>query len=70
MPVSDSARLINPLATALSKERLSLGIALGGPRGMGNPPARCARYYRAHLVRFEWRRPAILYYGRKNLKLW
>ncbi len=34
---------------------------------MGNPPARCARYYRAHLVHFEWRRPAILYYGENTL---
>ncbi len=63
-------RLNNPLARRSSKSGRALGIALGGPRGMGNPPARWARYYRAHLVRFEWRRPAILYYGRKNLKLW
>ena len=40
MPVSaSSVRLTNPLARTL-KERVSLGIALGGARGMGNPPAR------------------------------
>lgn len=41
MPVSASVRLTNPLATALPKSGPSLGISLGGPRGMGNPPARC-----------------------------
>ena len=40
MPVSASVRLNNPLARRSQKERASLGIALGGPRGMGNPPAR------------------------------
>ena len=67
MPVSASVRLNNPLARRSSKSGRALGIALGGPRGMGNPPARWARYYRAHLVRFEWRRPAILYYGERTL---
>ncbi len=41
MPVSaSSVRLTNPLARRSEKERASLGIALGGARGMGNPPAR------------------------------
>ena len=51
-PSAPSVRLNNPLARRSSKSGRALGIALGGPRGMGNPPARWARYYRAHLVRF------------------
>src|SRR4051794_7022467 len=33
-------RLNNPLARRSPKSDRALGIALGGPRGMGNPPAR------------------------------
>ena len=67
MPVSASGRLNNPLARRSSRSGRALGIPWGVRGGWEIPPQGVARYYRAHLVRFEWRRPAILYYGERTL---
>lgn len=50
MPHNVSGRLTQSLGENVPKGRLSLGIALGGPRGMRNPPGKVGAVLPAHTL--------------------